>query len=175
MEEVVILSGVRMPIGAFGGSLKDIPVEKLGAVVLNKSLKRAGIEPDLVDDVIAGQSYQSGECANGPRVALLEAGWPASVPGVTLDRRCCSGLDAVIFGAMEIMTGNARVVATAGMDSMSRAEIYLPGDLRWGLGGRVDTKWGFMPRGHGALSMWGVPFFDRIQRARVKSQPIALW
>ncbi|MGM0383675.1 MAG: thiolase family protein [Thermodesulfobacteriota bacterium] len=172
MEEVVILSGVRTPIGAFGGSLKDIPVEKLGAVVLNESLKRAGIEPDLVDDVIAGQSYQSGECANGARVALLEAGWPASVPGVTLDRRCCSGLDAVIFGAMEIMTGNARVVAAAGMDSMSRAEIYLPGDLRWGLGGRVDPKWGFMPRGHGALSMWGVPFFDRIQRARVKSQPI---
>jgi len=64
-------------------------------------------------------------------------------------------------------------VAAAGMDSMSRVEIYLPGEFRWGFGGRVDPKWGFMPRGHGALSMWGVPFFDRIQRARVKSQPIA--
>jgi acetyl-CoA C-acetyltransferase len=172
MENVVILSGVRTPIGAFGGSLRDVPVEKLGAVVLNEALNRAGLGPELVDDVIAGQSYQSGECANGARVALLEAGWPDTVPGVSLDRRCCSGLDAVIFGSMEIMTGNARVVAAVGMDSMSRAEMYLPGDLRWGMGGRVDPKWGFMPRGHGALSMWGVPFFDRIQRARVKSQPI---
>ena len=172
MEKVVIVSGVRTPIGSFGGSLRDVPVEKLGAVVLNEALKRAGLEPELVDDVIAGQSYQGGECANGARVALLEAGWPESVPGVTVDRRCCSGLDAVIFGAMEIMTGNADVVAALGMDSMSRAELYLPGDLRWGLGGRVDSKWGVMPRGHGALSMWGVPFFDRIQRARVKSQPV---
>jgi len=173
MEDVVILSGVRTPIGAFGGSLREVAVERLGAVVLNEALKRAGIEPARVDDVIAGQSYQGGECANGARLALLEAGWPDSVPGVTLDRRCCSGLDAVLFGAMEIMTGNAQVVAAAGMDSMSRVEIYLPGEFRWGFGGRVDPKWGFMPRGHGALSMWGVPFFDRIQRARVKSQPIA--
>ncbi len=172
MEQVVILSGVRTPIGAFGGSLKDVPVEKMGAAVLNEALKRAGVGPEVVDDVIAGQSYQGGECANGARVALLEAGWPDSVPGVTLDRRCCSGLDAVIFGAMEIMTGNARVVAALGMDSMSRAEMYIPGDLRWGLGGKMDPKWGFMPRGHGALSMWGIPFFDRIQRARVKSQPV---
>lgn len=173
MEEVVVLSGVRTPIGAFGGSLREVAVERLGAVVLNEALKRAGIEPARVGDVIAGQSYQGGECANGARLALLEAGWPDSVPGVTLDRRCCSGLDAVIFGAMEIMTGNAEVVAALGMDSMSRAEFYLPGELRWGMGGREDPKWGFMPRGHGALSIWGVPFFDRIQRARVKSQPIA--
>ena len=173
MEEVVIVGCVRTPIGSFGGSLREVAVEKLGAVVLNEALKRAGIEPALVDDVIAGQSYQGGECANGARLALLEAGWPDTVPGVTLDRRCCSGLDAVMFGAMEIMTGNARVVAALGMESMSRAEMYLPGELRWGLGGRVDPKWGFMPRGHGALSMWGVPFFDRIQRARVMSQPVA--
>ena len=172
MEEVVIVGCVRTPIGSFGGSLREVAVEKLGAVVLNEALKRAGIEPALVDDVIAGQSYQGGECANGARLALLEAGWPDTVPGVTLDRRCCSGLDAVIFGAMEIMTGNARVVAALGMESMSLAEMYLPGELRWGMGGRVDPKWGFMPRGHGALSMWGVPFFDRIQRARVMSQPI---
>jgi acetyl-CoA C-acetyltransferase len=172
MEQVVILSGVRTPIGAFGGSLRDVPVEKMGAAVLNGALKRAGVGPKVVDDVIAGQSYQGGECANGARVALLEAGWPDYVTGVTLDRRCCSGLDAVIFGAMEIMSGNARVVAALGMDSMSRAEMYIPGDMRWGLGGKVDPKWGFMPRGHGALSMWGIPFFDRIQRARVKSQPV---
>jgi acetyl-CoA C-acetyltransferase len=58
------------------------------------------------------------------------------------------------------------------MDSMSQAELYVPGDIKWGLGGKLDNKWGFMPKGHGALSMWGIPFFDRIQRARVMSQPL---
>jgi acetyl-CoA C-acetyltransferase len=119
-----------------------------------------------------GQSYQNGECANGARMALLEAGWPHEVPGVTLDRRCCSGLDAIFFGVMKIQTGNADIIVAGGMESMSQAELYMPGDIKWGLGGKVDKKWGFMPKGHGALSMWGIPFYDRIQRARVMSQPI---
>jgi len=117
------------------------------------------------------QSYQSGECANGARMALLEAGWPVEVPGVTLDRRCCSGLDAVFFGVMKIQTGNGDIIVAGGMDSMSQAELYIPGYIKWGLGGKVDEKWGFMPKGHGALSMWGIPLYDRIQRARVMSQP----
>jgi acetyl-CoA C-acetyltransferase len=172
MEDVVIVSGVRTPIGSYGGTLRDVPVYKLAARVLNEVVKRANVEPSLVDDVIMGQSYQSGECANGARMALLEAGWPVEVPGVTLDRRCCSGLDAIFFGVMKIQTGNADIIVAGGMDSMSQAELYIPGDIRWGLGGRADKKWGFMPRGHGALSMWGIPLFDRIQRARVMSQPI---
>ncbi|MBW1996425.1 MAG: thiolase family protein [Deltaproteobacteria bacterium] len=172
MEEVVIVSGVRTPIGAYGGSMRDVHVSEFTAIVLNEVVKRAGIEPALVDDVIMGQSYQNGECANGARVALLAAGWPDGVPGVTLDRRCCSGLDAVFFGVMKIQTGNADIIVAGGMDSMSQAELYLPGEIKWGLGGRIDKKWGFMPRGHGALSMWGIPLFDRIQRARVMSQPI---
>lgn len=172
MEEVVLLGGVRTAIGRYGGSLREVPVYKLGAAVLNEAARRAGIEPGMVDDVIAGQAYQNGECANAGRMALLEAGWPESVPAVTLDRRCCSGLDSVLFGAMKIQTGNAQIVAAVGMDNMSLAELYLPGEIKWGLGGRKDAKWGFMPRGHGAMAMWGVPFFDRIQRARVMSQPI---
>lgn len=172
MENVVILSGVRTPIGAFGGSMKGVQVYELGALVLNEAVKRAGIKPDKVDEVIVGQAYQNGECANAARFALLAAGWPESVPAITMDRRCCSGVDSVIFGALKIQTGCARVVVAGGMESMSRAELYLPGDFRWGLGGRMDKKWGFMPRGHGALPMWGVPFFDRIQRARVMSQPV---
>lgn len=172
MENVVIVAGVRTPIGSFGGSLRNEPVERLGAVVLNELIKRAGIESGQVDELIAGQSYMNGECANAGRVSLLEAGWPDSVPAVTLDRRCCSGLDAVLFAAMAIQTGNADIAVALGLDSMSQAEMYLPGGIRWGMGGGKDTKWGFMPRGHGALSMWGLPFFDRIQRARVKSQPI---
>ena len=172
MERVVIVSGVRTPIGKYGGSLKDIPVQELGALVLKEALNRAGLDPAEVDDVIAGQSYQNGECANAGRVALLAAGWPDSVPALTLDRRCCSGLDTVLIGAAKIISGQAKVVVAAGMESMSQAELYLPGGIKWGLNGGKDPKWGFMPRGHGALSMWGLPIYDRVQRARVMSQPI---
>lgn len=172
MERVVIVAGARTPIGSFGGTLRSVPAYRLASIVLNEVVARAGIEPAWVDDVIMGQSYQNGESANGARMAVLDAGWPDSVPGVTLDRRCCSGLDAVFFGAMKIQTGNADIVVTGGMESMSQCELYIPGDIRWGLGGKKDEKWGFMPRGHGALSMWGIPLYDRIQRARVMSQPI---
>jgi acetyl-CoA C-acetyltransferase len=172
MEDVVIVSGVRTPIGAYGGTLRDIPVYRLASSVLKEATKRAGIDPAQIDDVIMGQSYQNGECANGARMALLDAGWPDSVPGLTLDRRCCSGLDAVFFGVMKIQTSNADIVVAGGMDSMSRAELYIPGEIKWGLGGKKDEKWGFMPKGHGALAMWGIPLYDRIQRARVMSQPI---
>jgi acetyl-CoA C-acetyltransferase len=173
MENVVILSCVRTPIGAYGGSLKDIPVYKLGAIVLQELVKRVKIDPAQVEDVIMGTAYQNGECANGARMAVLEAGWPDSVPGVVFDRRCCSGLEAIFFGAMKIQTGNADIIIAGGMDSMSQAELYIPGDIKWGLGGKSHEKYGFMPRGHGALAMWGIPFYDRIQRARVMSQPIA--
>ena len=172
MKNVVIVSGVRTPIGRYGGVLRDIPVYKFASLVLNEAVKRAHIDPARVDDVIMGQSYQNGECANGARMALLEAGWPNEVPGVTLDRRCCSGLDAIFFGVMKIQTDNADIVVAGGMDSMSQAELYIPGDIKWGLGGKTDEKWGYIPKGHGALSMWGIPFYDRIQRARVMSQPI---
>ena len=172
MKDVVIASGVRTPVGRYGGALRDVPVHKLASLVMNEAVKRASIEPARVDDVIMAQSYQSGECANGARMALLEAGWPVEVPGVTLDRRCCSGLDAVFFGVMKIQTDNADIIVAGGMDSMSQAELYIPGYIKWGLGGKVDEKWGFMPKGHGALSMYGIPVYDRIQRARVMSQPV---
>jgi acetyl-CoA C-acetyltransferase len=173
MENVVILSCVRTPIGAYGGSLKDTPVYKLGAIVLQELVKRVKIDAAQVEDVIMGTSYQNGECANGARMAVLEAGWPDSVPGVVLDRRCCSSLESIFFGAMKIQTGNADIVIAGGMESMSQAELYIPGDIKWGLGGKNHEKYGFMPRGHGALAMWGIPFYDRLQRARVMSQPIA--
>jgi acetyl-CoA C-acetyltransferase len=173
MENVVILSCARTPIGGYGGALKDIPVYRLGSFVLQEALKRANVDPVLVEDVIMGTAYQNGECANGARMAVLEAGWPDTVPGIVLDRRCCSGIDAIFFGAMKIQTGNADIIIAGGMDSMSQAELYIPGDIKWGLGGKSHEKYGFMPRGHGALAMWGIPFYDRIQRARVMSQPIA--
>jgi acetyl-CoA C-acetyltransferase len=172
MEKVVIISSARTPIGAYGGALRDVPVYRLASLVLQEAAKRAKIDPAMIDDVIMGSAYQNGECANGARMAVLDAGWPDTVPGVVLDRRCCSGLDSIFFGAMKIQTGNANIVIAGGMDSMSQAELYIPGDIKWGLGGKNHEKYGFMPRGHGALAMWGIPFYDRIQRARVMSQPI---
>ena len=170
MENVVIVSGARTPIGRFGGSLRQVPVYQLGALVLNAALQRAGIAAELVDEVIMGQAYQNGECACAARFALLEAGWPEQVTAITLDRRCCSGLDAVLWGAMKIQTGNADIMVVGGLDSMSQAELYLPGDIRWGLGGRIDPKWGFMPGGHGALSMWGLALL-RPHPARAAHEP----
>jgi acetyl-CoA C-acetyltransferase len=172
MENVVILSCARTPIGAYGGSLKAVPVYRLGSLVLQEAVKRAKIDPSMVDDVIMGTAYQNGECANGARMAVLDAGWPDTVPGGVLDRRCCSGLESIFYGAMKIQTGNADIVIAGGMDSMSQGELYIPGDIKWGLGGKNHEKYGFMPRGHGALAMWGIPLYDRIQRARVMSQPI---
>jgi len=173
MEQVVIVSGVRTPIGAYLGKLRDIPASELGAQVLNAAVKRVGVDPAQVDEVILGQSYQNGESVNVARMALLTADWPVQVPGITLDRRCLSGLDSVGFAAAKIMSGMAEIVVAGGVESMSRAEFYIPGEfIKWGVGGKVDPKWGVMPRGHGAMSMWGMPIYDRISRARVMSQPI---
>ena len=171
--DVVVASAVRTPIGRYVGVLKDVETYKLGAIVLEEAAKRAKISPEWVDDVILGQSYQNGESVNIARMSLLAAGWPVEIPGVTIDRRCLSGLDAVCFGAMKIMSGMAEIIVAGGVESMSRAEFYIPGDfIKTGIGGKKDAKWGFMPKAHGSLDMWGIPLFDRIQRARVMSQPI---
>jgi len=173
MKEVVILSAVRTPIGRYCGVLRDMPVYKLGGLVLNEAVKRANVKPEQVNDVIMAQAYQNGECANSARMALLDAGWPVEIPGVTLDRRCCGGLQSVWFGMMEIQTENAEIVVAGGMESMSSAEFYIPGEyIKWGVGGIRDPKWGFFPGHHGSLSLWGIPLYDRIQRARPMSQPI---
>ena len=148
------------------GALKEVPAYDLGALVLNESVNRCGVDPARVDEVILGQSYQSGEYVNIARMSLLKAGWPDSIPGITLDRRCCTGLDVICFAAMKIQSDHADMVVAGGVDSMSTAEFYLPGEIKWGIGGKRK-----MPRGHGDLSIWGIPFYDRIQRARVMSQP----
>ncbi|MBN1383050.1 MAG: acetyl-CoA C-acyltransferase [Deltaproteobacteria bacterium] len=173
MKEVVVVSSVRTPIGAYCGMLREIPVEKLAAVVLNDVIKRAGIKPEEVDDVYLSQSYQNGEAPNLGRKALLEAGWPVEIPGCTIDRRCCSGVQSVWSAAMQIQTGYADIIVAGGAESMSRAEFYIPGEyLKWGVGGKTDPKWGFFPRQHGSMALWGIPFYDRIQRGRPMHQPI---
>jgi acetyl-CoA C-acetyltransferase len=166
LKKVVIISGVRTPVGRYMGALKEIPAYDLGALVLNEAVKRGGVDSAQVDEVILGQSYQNGEYVNIARMSLLKAGWPETIPGITLDRRCCTGLDVICFAAMKIQSDNADIIVAGGTESMSTSEFYVPGDIKWGIGGKKG-----MPRGHGDLSIWGIPFYDRIQRARVMSQP----
>jgi len=166
LKEPVIVAAARTPVGRYMGALKEVQAYDLAALVLNEVLDRAKIKPEWVDDVILGQSYQNGEYVNIARMALLKAGWPESIPGVTMDRRCCTGLDTVCFAGMMIRSGQAEVVVAGGVESMSNAEFYIPGHIKWGVGGRKG-----MPKGHGDLAIWGIPFYDRIQRARVMSQP----
>jgi len=166
LKQPVIIGAVRTPVGRYMGALKDVEAYDLAGLVLNATLKAANLLPEQVDEVIMGQCYQSGEYVNIARMALLKAGWPENIPGITVDRRCCTGLDVVRLAASLIQTDQAEVVVAGGVESMSNAEFYLPGNIKWGVGGSRG-----MPRGHGDLKIWGLPFYDRIQRARVMSQP----
>lgn len=119
MKEAVIVSAIRTPVGKYMGALKDVQAYDLAALVLNEVLRRANLKPAWIDDVIIGQSYQSGEYVNIARMALLKAGWPESIPGVTMDRRCCTGLDTLRFAGMMIQSGQAQMVV-AGADGRRR-------------------------------------------------------
>ena len=166
MNQPVIISAVRTPVGRYMGALRDVEAYDLASLVLSEALKRANLESDQVDEVIMGQSYQNGEYVNIARMALLKAGWPEAIPGITIDRRCCTGLDVIRLAGALIQSNQAQIVVAGGVESMSNAEFYLPGNIKWGVGGIKG-----MPRGHGDLSIWGLKFYDRIQRARVMSQP----
>jgi acetyl-CoA C-acetyltransferase len=168
MRDVVIVSAARTAVGRYMGALKSVEAYDLAALVLNEAVRRACLDPKMVDQVILGQSYQNGEYVNMARMGLLTAGWPEAVPGTTIDSRCCTGLDVVRLASALIASGQSDIVVAGGAESMSNAEFYLPGRIKWGVGGEKG-----MPRGHGDLSIWGLSFFDRIQRARVMSQPEA--
>ena len=168
MSDPVIVSAVRTPVGRYMGALKSVEAYDLAAKVLNEAVSRAKVKPGDVGQVIMGQSYQNGEYVNMARMALLTAGWPEAIPGTTMDSRCCTGLDVVRYAAAMIKSGVADTVVAGGVESMSNAEFYLPGSIKWGVGGEKG-----MPRGHGDMSIWGLKFYDRIQRARVMSQPEA--
>jgi len=166
VRETVVIAGVRTPVGRYLGALRTVEAFDLASLVLNEVTKRAKLRPDMVDEVILGQSYQNGEYVNIARMGLLKAGWPDSIPGVTVDRRCCTGLDVVRLASSLIRSGDAEIIVAGGVESMSNAEFYIPGHIKWGIGGKKG-----MPRGHGELSRWGITLYDRIQRARVMSQP----
>jgi acetyl-CoA C-acetyltransferase len=134
LRDAVICEPLRTPVGGYGGVLRDVPAVELAAGVIRALIARTGIEPDMVDDVILGQCYPNGEAPAIGRVAALDAGLPVDVPGVQLDRRCGSGLQAVINAAMQVQTGVSDLVLAGGVDSMSQAEFYST-DIRWGVRG----------------------------------------
>lgn len=125
-DEAVIVSAVRTPIGTFGGSLAEVPAPRLGAVVIREALRRAGIAPDQVDEVIMGNVLQAGLGMNPARQAAMAAGLPETVPATTINKVCGSGLKAVVLAAQAVLTGDAEIVVAGGQENMSAAPYLLP-------------------------------------------------
>lgn len=133
METVYIVSAVRTAIGKYGGSLKSVPAHTLGAEVIREAVRRVGMNPDKIDEVIFGEVRQSTEASNIARSALLEAGLPDHIPGFTVNRLCASSMQAVLSGCQEIWLGQADCVVAGGAENMSRAPMYIRNG-RWGDG-----------------------------------------
>jgi len=127
----VILSAVRTPVGRFLGTLKSLTAPELGSIVVREAVKRAGLEPSAVDEVIMGNVLQAGVGQNPARQAALKAGLPVTVGALTINKVCGSGLKAVVLAAQAVRLGDAGVVVAGGMESMSRAP-YLLRDAREG-------------------------------------------
>ncbi|MEO4053296.1 acetyl-CoA C-acetyltransferase [Solibacillus sp. CAU 1738] len=124
-QEVVIVSAVRTAIGAFQGSLKDIPAPVLGGIVIKEAVKRAGISADLVDEVIMGNVLAAGLGQNPARQASLKAGLAHAVPAITINKVCGSGLKAVHLAAQAIAVGDADIIVAGGFENMSQAPYVL--------------------------------------------------
>lgn len=147
-DDIVICDPLRTPVGAFGGAFTDVPVTRLATTVLEALVERTGLTEGNVDDVVLGQCYPNGEAPALGRIAALDAGLGTGVPGLQIDRRCGSGLQAVLYAAMQVQTGAANLVVAGGAESMSQAEHYALG-LRQGIKGE------------------GVELMSRLARGRV--------
>ena len=152
MRRVAIVSPVRTAVGTFGGGLKDVSAAELASTVIKEILNRTGLEAEKIDDVILGHGYPNGENPAIGRLAGLKADLPIEVPGYQLDRRCSSGLQAILNASMMVQTDNADVVIAGGVERMSNAEFYV-NESRWG------ARFG------------SVQFHDRLERARVTIAP----
>lgn len=153
MKEAYIVSPLRTPIGKFGGGLASLTAVDLSVKIIQSILEKTQIDPATLDEVIASQSYSSSEAPCLGRYAALAAGLPIEVPGYTLDRRCGSGLQALLNAAMNVQTGQAEAVMVIGVESMSNIEYYST-NMRWG--SRAGN----------------VTFYDRLERGRERSQPV---
>ena len=154
MRRAAIVSPIRTGVGKFMGSLASIQAGDLGGIIIKALVERTGIDPERIDDVVFSQGYGNGEAPCIGRWSALAAGLPESVPGVQLDRRCGSGLQAVVDAAMRIQTGVADLVIAGGVESMSNCEYY-----------SIDHRQG--------ARMGSTTLHDRLARGRVMSQPIA--
>ena len=131
MREVVIVSAARTPIGNFGGSLKGVPTRKLGAIAIKGAVERAGIKPEMVDEVIMGAVLQGALGQNVARQMTLDAGLPIETPAMTINKVCGSGLRAVELAAQIIKAGDAEIVVAGGAENMSATAYAMP-TARWG-------------------------------------------
>ena len=131
MREVVIVSAARTPIGSFGGSLKGVPTRKLGAIAIKGAVERAGIKPEMVDEVIMGAVLQGALGQNVARQMTLDAGLPIETPAMTINKVCGSGLRAVELAAQIIKAGDADVIVAGGAENMSATAYAVPAG-RWG-------------------------------------------
>jgi acetyl-CoA C-acetyltransferase len=147
-REAVICEPLRTPVGRFGGVFRDVPASVLASTVIGELVDRAGLKGEHIDDVILGQCYPNGEAPAIGRVAALDAGLAVDVPGLQVDRRCGSALQAVLYGCMQVQSGAAELVLAGGVESMSQTELYST-KLRWG------------------VRSGGTKLEDRLARARV--------
>ena len=141
MEEAVILSAVRTPVGTFNGAFADVSAVELGQLVIAEALQRAGVPADKIDEVLIGNVLQAGQGMNPGRQAAIYAGVPESVPATTINKVCGSGLKTVALAAQAIRAGDAEVLVAGGFESMSRAPYLLPkarAGYRMGHGELID-------------------------------------
>lgn len=131
MREVVIVSAARTPIGSFGGTLKDVPTRQLGAIAIKGAIERAGIKPEMVDEVVMGCVLQGSLGQNVARQMTLDAGLPIETPAMTINKVCGSGLRAVELAAQMIKAGDCDIVVAGGAENMSATAYAFP-KARWG-------------------------------------------
>ena len=144
MKEVVIVGGVRTPIGSHGGAFRDLSAQEMAAIVMREVIKRTELDPNLIDDVIFGCIGQYSDSPNIARVAALMAGIPTHVPGYTVQRNCVSGMVSISSACQAIQADDGEVFLVGGTESMSTAPFVVRG-ARWGLklrhGQFTDTLW----------------------------------
>ncbi len=135
MQEVVIVSGARTPIGRFGGAFKDVSASELGSLVIRSALEQANIRPDQVDEVVLGNALQTAEAGYAARLASIGAGIPDEVPTIAINRQCSSGLEAINMAALMVKTGEVDIVIAGGIENMSQSPYLIGYKARFdGLG-----------------------------------------
>ena len=125
MQEAVIVSGARTPVGRFGGALKDVSAPDLGAAAIRAAVERANVAPGAVDEVVMGNALQATESGYAARLSALRAGIPEEVPTIAVNRQCSSGLEAINMAAQLVRTGEADIVVAGGTESMSQAPFMV--------------------------------------------------